>query len=148
MNAPDRQLRQRALRALPADDEGWSGPGSRTSCYDRVMTQSYDLPSPAAALIQLARLKAGVTQRTLAERASVPTTTISAYELDKRQPTIKTLRKLLNAAGFDLAMRLEPYDPHDAVLEGLESRRSSSERKRRDGQIEAWRLATPALDPA
>ena len=111
------------------------------------MTQSYGpLPSPAAGLIQLARIKAGLTQRALAQRASVPTTTVSAYERDKRQPTLKMLLKLLNAAGFDLAMRLEPYDPHDEVLERLESGRSPGDRSRRDSQIQAWRNATPAPD--
>ncbi len=53
------------------------------------------------------------------------------------------LLKLLNAAGFDLAMKLEPHDPHDEILEGLESRRSPSDRRKRDRQAEAWRKATP-----
>jgi transcriptional regulator with XRE-family HTH domain len=101
-------------------------------------------PSPAAALLQLARLKAGISQRELAERASVPATMISAYERDKRQPTLPTLLRLLRAAGFDLRMTLEPYDPHDDVLAGLEAARSPSERTRRDLQIEAWRRAAPA----
>lgn len=100
-------------------------------------------PSPAAALLQLARLKAGISQRELAERASVPTTMISAYERDKRQPSVSTLLRLVHAAGFELRMRLEPYDPHDEVLAGLEARRSPSERRRRDRQIQAWRRATP-----
>ena len=81
------------------------------------MTQSYvdsPPPSPAAALLQLARLKAGLSQRELADRASVPTTMISAYERDKRQPTLATLLKLLSAAGFDLSMRLEPLDRRPA----------------------------------
>src|SRR5437763_13700122 len=109
------------------------------------MTQSYEkVPSAAAALLQLARLKAGLTQRELAERASVPTTMISAYERDRRQPSLATLLRLLRAAGFELRMRLEPYDSPDAVLEALESRRSPSERRRRDGPIEAWRRASPA----
>jgi transcriptional regulator with XRE-family HTH domain len=108
------------------------------------MTQSYvDEPSPAAALVQLARLKAGLSQRELAERASVPTTMISAYERDRRQPTLATLLRLLHAAGFELTMKLEPYDPHDEVLEALESKRSSSELRKRDRQLEAWRLASP-----
>jgi transcriptional regulator with XRE-family HTH domain len=109
------------------------------------MTQSYvATPSPAAALLQLARLKAGLSQRELAERAAVPATMISAYERDRRQPSLETLRKLLRAAGFDLSMRLEPYDRHDEVLEALERSRSSDARARRDRQVEAWRRATPA----
>jgi uncharacterized protein len=109
------------------------------------MAQSYsDSPSPAAALLQLARLKAGLSQRALAERASVPTTMISAYERDKRQPSLPTLMKLLRAAGFELSMKLEPVDPHDDVLASLEKGRSERERRRRDRQIDAWRRASVA----
>jgi transcriptional regulator with XRE-family HTH domain len=108
------------------------------------MAQSYDArPSPAAALVQLARIKAGLTQQELARRASVPATMISAYERDKRQPSLNTLLKLLHAAGFELTMKLEPYDAHDELLEVLESKRSPSERRKRDRQIEAWRRASP-----
>src|SRR3954453_16913463 len=91
--------------------------------YNRVMARSYDQthPSAAAGLLQLARLKAGLTQRELAGRAGVPTTMISAYERDKRQPTLDTLLRLLRAAGFDLRMHLEPYDPHDDVLAAIEA---------------------------
>lgn len=108
------------------------------------MTQSYVThPSPAAALVQLARLKAGLSQRELAERASVPTTMVSAYERDRRQPTLETLRKLVRAAGFDVRVQLEPYDAHDDILEALEWNRSDDERAARDRQVEAWRRATP-----
>src|SRR5690349_18007948 len=108
------------------------------------MTQSYVRnPSSAAALVQLARLKAGLSQRELAERAAVPTTMISAYERDRRQPTLETLRKLLRAAGFDLRLELAPYDLHDDVLEALERNRSADERAMRDRQVEAWRQARP-----
>jgi transcriptional regulator with XRE-family HTH domain len=84
-----------------------------------------------------------MSQRALAELASVPTTMISAYERDKRQPSLATLMRLLNAAGFELTMKLEPRDAHDDVLARLESRRSASERRRRDRQIESWRRARP-----
>lgn len=97
-------------------------------------------------MVQLARLKAGLSQRELAERASVPATMVSAYERDLRQPTLETLRKLVRAAGFDLRMQLEPYDPHDDVLEELERTRSSEERAKLDRRVEAWRRATPAAD--
>jgi transcriptional regulator with XRE-family HTH domain len=100
-------------------------------------------PSTAAALLQLARLKAGLSQRELAGRAGVPTTMISAYERDRRQPTLETLLRLLRAAGFDLRLHLEPYDPHDDVLAEVEAARSSRQRGRRDRQMEAWRRATP-----
>jgi transcriptional regulator with XRE-family HTH domain len=108
------------------------------------MTHSYVTPSPAAGLLQLARLKTGLSQGRLAELAGVPATMISAYERDKRQPTLPTLLRLLRAAGFDLRMQLVPLDYHDDVLADLEDKRPPDERSRRDRQIEAWRQAEPA----
>ena len=125
--------------------------GGIVESYDCVMTQPYDpegLPSPSSALLQLARLKAGMSQRELAERAGVPVTMISAYERDQRQPTLGTLLRLLRADGFDLRLHLAAYDPHDDILAELEADRSESERLRRDRQLQAWRQATPAEDVA
>ena len=102
------------------------------------------LPSPSSALLQLARLKADMSQRVLAERAGVPVTMISAYERDQRQPTLATLLRLLRAAGFDLRLHLAAYDPHDEILAGMETGRSESERRHRDRQLQAWRDAVPA----
>ena len=101
------------------------------------------LPSPSSALLQLARLKADMSQRELAERAGVPVTMISAYERDQRQPTLATLLRLLRAAGFDLRLHLAAYDPHDEILAGLEAERSEAERHHRDRQLQAWRDAAP-----
>src|SRR5262252_367674 len=101
------------------------------------------LPSPSSGFLQLARLKAGMSQRELAERAGVPVTMISAYERDQRQSTLATLLRLLRAAGFDLRLHLAAYDPHDEILAGLEAERSETERHLRDRQIEAWRGAVP-----
>jgi len=106
------------------------------------------LPSPFSALLQLARLKAGLTQRELAERAGVPVTMISAYERDQRQPTLATLLRLLRAGGFDLRLHLAAHDPHDEILARLEESRSDDERTYRDRQLQAWREATPAEDVA
>lgn len=110
------------------------------------MTQLDDvqgLPSPSSALLQLARLKADMSQRQLAERAGVPVTMISAYERDQRQPTLATLLRLLRAAGFDLRLHLAAYDPHDEIMAGLEAGRSEGERHDRDRQLQAWREAVP-----
>ena len=118
-------------------------PSPRWMTYNCVMARSYEeAKSTAAGLLQLARLKAGLTQREFAERAGVPPTMISAYERGKRQPTLDTLLRLLRAAGFELRMHLEPYDEHDEVLADIEVARSDRERGRRDRQIEAWRRAT------
>lgn len=79
------------------------------SVYDEV-------PTPAAGLLQLARGRAGLTQAELGRRAGVPASMVSAYERDRRQPTLTTLLRLLRAAGFELRMHLAPYDDHDDVL--------------------------------
>jgi uncharacterized protein len=102
-----------------------------------------DLPSPSSALLQLARLKADMSQRELAERAGVPVTMISAYERDLRQPTLATLLRLLRAAGFDLRLHLAPHDRHDEILAGLEAARTEPDRSHRDRQLQAWREAVP-----
>jgi transcriptional regulator with XRE-family HTH domain len=109
------------------------------------MTQVLDAtPSVAAGLLQLARLKSGLSQRKLAEIASVPTTMISAYERDLRQPTLPTLLRLLNAAGFDLRMQLIPLDKHDQVLERSEGIRGPEQKHRLDLRLDSWRNAEPA----
>lgn len=98
--------------------------------------------------MQLARLKARMSQRELAERAGVPVTMISAYERDQRQPTLATLLRLLRAAGFELRLHLAAYDPHDEVLAGLEAGRSEADRRDRDRQLQEWRDAVPVDDVA
>ncbi len=126
--------------------------GDRWDCFvwssDTIVlvTQMYDQPSPAAALLQLARIKSGLSQTQLADRAGVPATMISAYERDRRQPTLPTLTRLLEAAGFDLQMKLVPHDPHDEILAELESKRTRRERTRLDRQQAAWRRAAPVAD--
>lgn len=115
---------------------------------DSEQEAASQLPSPSSALLQLARLKVGLTQRELAERAGVPVTMISAYERDQRQPTLATLLRLLRASGFDLRLHLAAYDPHDDILARLEAGRSDAERQRRDRQLQAWREAVPAEDVA
>lgn len=72
--------------------------------------------SPAAALLQLARMDAGLTQQGLAERAGVNRSVIAAYEQGRRDPTLATLLRMLKAAGFELRLHLAPYDDHDEVL--------------------------------
>src|ERR1035441_10147281 len=90
------------------------------------------LPSPSAALLQLARLKTDMSQRELAERAGRPVTMSSADEGGLWQPALTSLLRLLHAAGFDLRLHLAAYDTHDDVLAELEAGRSESERQRRD----------------
>src|SRR4051812_21467494 len=56
---------------------------------------------PGATLTE-ARRRAGLTQAALAERAGTSQATVSAYESGRKQPSVKTLSRLLAAAGARL----------------------------------------------
>ena len=92
-------------------------------------------PTFAAGLIRTARDMASLTQGELAEQAGVTQQAISAYETGRRDPTLTTLTKLVEAAGLVLRVRLVPRDYHD---EGLEAFMQSLPLSRR-AEIEAGR---------
>jgi len=64
-------------------------------------------------LIRMARRRAGLTQAELAARAATSQAAISAYESGRRSPSVETLSRVLEAAGFELRMRLAPPDTHE-----------------------------------
>lgn len=70
----------------------------------------------AGSLIKDARLRSGLTQRQLAERAATSQSTIAAYERGRKTPTMETLLRILRAAGLELRMRLAPAGDHDDWL--------------------------------
>ena len=105
---------------------GWFLQPRHTIVYMSVYDE---MPSPGAGLLRYARLKAGLSQSELGERAGVARSMVSAYEHDRRQATLPTLMRLLKAAGFELHMQLAPYDDHDDVLRELEQHRSPEERQ-------------------
>ncbi|HEV3311878.1 MAG TPA: helix-turn-helix transcriptional regulator [Chloroflexota bacterium] len=96
-------------------------------------------PSPAAAILQLARLQTGMSQRELGRRAGVPASMISAYERDKRQPTLNTLLRLLKAAGLELRMHVEPYRAADDPSQSGYADNSGEELAAWERQLELWR---------
>lgn len=65
-----------------------------------------------AELIRVARRRRGLSQAELAERAGTSQPVISAYENGRRDPTTRTLRRLIAATGGRLELRLavEPPD--------------------------------------
>jgi transcriptional regulator with XRE-family HTH domain len=65
-------------------------------------------------LIREARERAGLTQAELAARSGVAQSTISAYESGRRDPGLKVLSKLLDAAGFRLRIRRRLPTPEEA----------------------------------
>jgi uncharacterized protein len=58
----------------------------------------------AGGLIRQARNRAGLSQAELAVQAGVTQSVISAYESGQRQPSIPALARLIEAAGFELAL--------------------------------------------
>lgn len=87
-------------------------------------------PTIAGSLVLSARLKAGLTQRQLADRLGVTQPVVAAYESGHRQPTVPTLMRIVSAAGFDLRLSLAPHEDHDEVLEALERQRPREEQER------------------
>jgi len=62
-------------------------------------------------LIRSARLRAGLSQGELAKRLELPASSIGRWETDTVEPGLSTLRRVLQACGFDLPPVLEPYEP-------------------------------------
>jgi transcriptional regulator with XRE-family HTH domain len=56
----------------------------------------------AAALLEMARRRAGLSQRELSRRAAIPQPTISRIERGLTSPTFDTLRPLIEACGMQL----------------------------------------------
>lgn len=74
-----------------------------------------------------ARRRAGLTQEELARRAGTTASAISAYEHDRKDPSVGTLRRLVEACGMELRIAAE-------FLTGAEQAQRS-----RDASIGTWR---------
>jgi transcriptional regulator with XRE-family HTH domain len=68
----------------------------------------------AARLVRTARLGAGLTLRQLAAAAHTSHSTLAAYETGAKCPTVETLNRIVEAAGFRVESHLtraaEPFD--------------------------------------
>ncbi|MGH3041992.1 MAG: helix-turn-helix domain-containing protein [Gaiellaceae bacterium] len=64
----------------------------------------------SGALLQEARLRAGLTQQQLAERTGRDRAVIARWEQEVVAPSLETLVDLLRACGFDLELVLVPYE--------------------------------------
>jgi transcriptional regulator with XRE-family HTH domain len=67
-------------------------------------------------LIREARLRAGLSQAELGERAGKAASAISRWERGGSRPSFETLRQVIRAAGFELTVGLAPGDEHDLTL--------------------------------
>jgi hypothetical protein len=71
-------------------------------------------------LIREARTRAGLSQVELSQRSGKDRAQLARWERDVVQPSLETLRELLQACGYDLELSLIPYEAdtrHDAALE-------------------------------
>jgi transcriptional regulator with XRE-family HTH domain len=62
----------------------------------------------AAMTVRQARQRAGMSLRELAARAGTSHATLSAYENGAKTPSVKTLERIVRAAGFALDLELVP----------------------------------------
>ena len=61
-------------------------------------------------LIRSARLRAGLSQAELAERLGLAASSIARWETDTVEPGFSTLRRVLQACGFDIHPALVPFE--------------------------------------
>ncbi len=64
----------------------------------------------AGDLMRSARLRAELSQEQLAERLGLPRSSIARWETDSVEPGFSTLRRVLQACGFDLSLALVPFE--------------------------------------
>jgi transcriptional regulator with XRE-family HTH domain len=58
----------------------------------------------ASRMLRSTRLRVGLTQRELADKAGLPQSTIGRIETGRTDPGVGTLTRLLRACGYDLAV--------------------------------------------
>jgi transcriptional regulator with XRE-family HTH domain len=61
-------------------------------------------------LIRSARLRAELSQEQLAERLGLARSSIARWETDTVEPGFSTLRRVLQACGFDFSLELVPFE--------------------------------------
>jgi transcriptional regulator with XRE-family HTH domain len=91
----------------------------------------------ASALVTRARIRAGMSQRELAEAAGVAQSTIARIESGVADPAFSTIERILAAVGLEMRIRIEPTDDHDQVLESLHALLSPDERERAERRHES-----------
>lgn len=75
------------------------------------------MPAAAGELVRSVRLRHGLTQRQLADRARTSQAAISRIERGTVSPTVETLARLLDLMGEELELDAAPIDyGHDPTL--------------------------------
>lgn len=70
-----------------------------------------------ATILRDARTDAGLSRRALANKAGVPTSTVSRIEEGQSDPTVGMLARLVDAAGSDLVVEARPRDDRLTIAE-------------------------------
>jgi transcriptional regulator with XRE-family HTH domain len=70
----------------------------------------------SGAILRQARLRAGLTQRELAVRASTSQSVVARIEQGRSDPSTATLARLLAAAGFEILAELTPIAVADTHM--------------------------------
>lgn len=102
-----------------------------------------------AILTREARKRAGLTQRALAARAHTTQAVVARVEAGDTKPTFDTLRRLLDAAGFDLRVEIVERPVADPVVEAYKHgidrtmlvenlRRTVDERLRMNAEVQMF----------
>ena len=73
----------------------------------------------AASLLQLARSRAGISQRELARRAHTSQARLSRIEGGAEEPSFAQLQRLVAACGLRLEASVEPHDDLERTLADL-----------------------------
>lgn len=105
-------------------------------------------------IVRIARQRAGLTQRQLADRSGIPRETIARWETGVHEPTLSSLRKLAEASELDLVVQLARRDPSLGELVDDQLLLSPPERLRRllpagvaDGTLRALAWLADARTP-
>ncbi len=73
----------------------------------------------AGDLLATARERSGMTQRELARRARTAQSVVARIELSETSPSLRTLSRLLRAAGFELSSTLRRIAVDPAMLDDV-----------------------------
>jgi transcriptional regulator with XRE-family HTH domain len=106
-------------------------------------------------IVRIARQRAGITQRQLADRSGHPRETIARWETGAREPSLATLNALVAACDLDLVIHLAQKDPSLVELVADQLELTTTERlgrlmpaTARDEAVRALRWLAGARTPA
>ncbi len=102
----------------------------------------------ASTLLIEARRRSGLSRRGMAKSGGTSAATLADYESGHTVPSVETLKRLIEAAGFDIQVSLRPRLPEDegarrAKIETLLRFTDSLPRQRRSDRIPGKFLVSP-----